>query len=220
MGHSRGIIILILTVGLISFLVACGGGNSSGGNGGARSEPEPACGAHRPGRNCRRSSGRPQLERKRRRYQLSREARDCERRPLHAGCRAERSQLFRYRFDRQHEVLLRGDGGELQRRERKFQRGERDADCAPAWWGDLIVCPCDGRRAGEPACDQPVRVWRQFPVEYGLRYRFRSDLRTLGRQCQHALQLAELRNQCCSRLVLPESADGERAAVFGFDCSS
>ena len=41
MGHSRGIIVLILTVGLISFLVACGGGNSSGGNGGAGLSPSP-----------------------------------------------------------------------------------------------------------------------------------------------------------------------------------
>ena len=29
MGHSRGIIVLILTVGLVSFLIACGGGNSA-----------------------------------------------------------------------------------------------------------------------------------------------------------------------------------------------
>src|SRR5579862_4194257 len=41
MGHSRGIIVLILTVGLISILIACGGGNSSGGNGGAGLSPSP-----------------------------------------------------------------------------------------------------------------------------------------------------------------------------------
>jgi Glycoside hydrolase family 44 len=41
MGHSRGIIVLILTVGVVSFLVACGGGNSSGGNGGAGLSPSP-----------------------------------------------------------------------------------------------------------------------------------------------------------------------------------
>ena len=40
MGRSRGII-LIVTVGIISFLVACGGGNSSGGNGGGGLSPSP-----------------------------------------------------------------------------------------------------------------------------------------------------------------------------------
>ena len=49
--------------------------------------------------------------------------RGTERRPVHAGGRADRSQLHRYRRDRQHDVLLRGDGGELGGRERKFQRG-------------------------------------------------------------------------------------------------
>ena len=40
MGRSRGIV-LIVTVGIISFLVACGGGNSSGGNGGGGLSPSP-----------------------------------------------------------------------------------------------------------------------------------------------------------------------------------
>ena len=207
MGRSRGIV-LIVTVGIISFLVACGGGNSSGGNGGGGLSPSPPAaptglaaivGDQVVALSWNASGGATSYHVKRGTVSGG---------PYTQVAAPSVANLFRYRFDGQHEVLLRGDGGKLQRRERKFQRSERDADCAPARWGDLIVRPCDGRRAGEPACDQPVRVWRQFPIGYGLRYRFRSDLRTLGRQCQHALQLAKLRNQCCSRLVFPESADG------------